>query len=339
MASTLGFRRAIVGIDIGTDTVKAVELGHARSGWCLRSAAETLVATGDGAVDGESDPVVVADAVRRTLLTLGMKRARVNVALSGHAVIVKRLTLPAMSQVELAEAIRWEAERCIPFDLADVQLDFQVVAGSGASGNTRTVLLVAARKDRVEDRLSLIAQAGHEPAVLDVEAFALANAYRMNYPDRADALAALVHVGRSATLVCVLEQGQLVFTRDFAMGGRLHAEALQREASHLPREVTRDQAASILRDVSTQCVLEIRKTIDFYRANAPIETMSRVVLSGGSHQAEGLRELLAAEFSAPVDVFDPFRRVVRPKKVHGNAPVGPAYAVAVGLAMRRPGDR
>ena len=341
----------MVGVDIGTDTVKAVELRHGRSGWALVSAAETPVPRGDGTGDTGPEPVGIADAVRRTFQTLGMKHARVTAALSGHAVIVKRLTLPAMSEGELADAIPWEAEQYIPFDLADVQLDYQVVTGGSASKNALDVLLVAAKKDRIDDRASLIAQAGHEAAVLDVEAFALANAYQMNYPERADALAAIVHIGRSATLVCLLEHGELVFTRDIAMGGRLHTEALERElgvdemtameikSGHPPREVSREQASAVLRDVSSQFVLEIRKTIDFYRATAPIDKLSRVVLSGGGHQAEGLSDLLAAEFNAPVDVFDPFRRVIRPKKVKGIAPSGPAYAVAVGLAMRREGDR
>jgi type IV pilus assembly protein PilM len=351
MAFDLALKRSMVGIDIGTDTVKAVEMRHGRSGWSLLSAAETPVARGQGSGDAAPEPVALADAVRRTLSTMGMKRARVTAALSGHAVIVKRLTLPAMSEGELADAIPWEAEQYIPFDLAEVQLDYQVVDGGSASKNALDVLLVAAKKDRIDDRASLIAQAGHEPVVLDVEAFALANAYQMNYPERADALAVIVHVGRSATLVCLLEHGELVFTRDIALGGRLHLEALERElgvdemtaveirSGHPPRDVSRAQATTVLRDISSQLVLEIRKTIDFYRATAPIDKLSRVVLSGGGHEAEGLAELLAAEFNAPVDTLDPFRRVIRPKKVKGIAPSGPAYAVAVGLAMRREGDR
>jgi type IV pilus assembly protein PilM len=351
MALALSLKRSTVGVDIGTDTVKAVELRHGRSGWSLLAASEMPIARGDSASENGPEPVAVADAVRRTFERLGRKNARVAAALSGHAVIVKRLTLPTMSEGELAEAIPWEAEQYIPFDLADVQLDYQVLSDGAASRNSLDVLLVAAKKDRIDERASVITQAGHEAAILDVEAFALANAYQMNYPERSDALAAIIHVGRSATIVCLLEHGQLVFTRDIAMGGRLHSEALMRELGvdemtageiqlgHPPREVSRDQAATVLRDVSSQLVHEIRKSVDFYRATAPVDKLSRLVLSGGACQAEGLGDLLSAEFGAPVDTFDPFRRVIRPKKVNGSAPAGPAYSVAVGLAMRREGDR
>jgi type IV pilus assembly protein PilM len=274
----------------------------------------------------------------------------VTAALSGH-VIVKRLSLPTMSRAELAEAIPWEAEQYIPFDLNEVQLDYQVLDGVGdAARSTIDVLLVAAKKERVEDRVALIAQAGRQASVLDVEAFALVNAYQMNYPERTDPLTALIHIGHASTIACLLERGQLAFTRDISIGGRVYADALQRELGldaaaaerlqrgQVPPEVTREQVAALLRETSTQLVLEIRKTIDFYRATAPIENLGRIVLSGGAWGAEGLVDLLGAEFGAQIDVFEPFRRVTRRKKATAELP-GPAYAVAVGLAMRREGDR
>ena len=350
MSLASAFRTSTVGLDIGSSGVKAVALRQTRAGWTLAAAGEMPVRVERPSEDGTT-PVEVAGAVRELLDTLKLNRAMVATALSGHAVIVKRLSLPAMSRAELAEAIPWEAEQYIPFDLADVQLDYQIVnAKTEAATSTIDVLLVAAKKDRVEDRTAVIAQAGRQAAVLDIEAFALANAYQMNYPERQDPLAAIVHVGRSATIVCLLEQGQLAFTRDIALGGRLYADALQRELGvdpqtaeriqqgHLPGDANRDQVAAILRDTSSQVILEIRKTIDFYRATAPIETLSRIVVSGGACEAEGLRDMLQSEFGAPVEFFDPFRRVTRVKGAGIDAS-GPAYAVAVGLAMRKAGDR
>jgi type IV pilus assembly protein PilM len=314
----------------------------------------------DGAV---ADPALVADTVNQLLDSLRLRRATVASALSGHAVIVKRLSLPAMSQAELTEAIPWEAEQYIPFDLADVQLDYQVVGGKVESGKATEkaaeksgldVLLVAARKDRIEDRASVIAQAGRRPVVIDVEAFAIANAYQMNYPERTDPLSALIHIGRSVTLVCLLERGEPIFTRDISVGGRLHLDALLKEFGphgvdelaarrmlhgQYPAGITADMAASVLRDASAQLVLEVRKTVDFYRATSPVDRLSRVVLSGGAWEAVGLVDLLASEFGAPVDVFDPFRRVAKPAKAMGADVAGPGFAVAVGLAMRKEGDR
>ena len=315
----------------------------------------------DGAV---ADPALVADTVSQLLDSMKVRRATVASALSGHAVIVKRLALPAMSQAELAEAIPWEAEQYIPFDISEVQLDYQVVGSNLPTKDDKSadrgekpgldVLLVAARKDRIEDRSSVIAQAGRRPVVIDVEAFAIANAYQMNYPERTDPLTALIHVGRSVTVICLLERGEPIFTRDISVGGQVHLDALLKEFGptgvdeltarrmlhgQYPGGVEADQVASVLRDSSAQLVLEVRKTVDFYRATSPIERLSRVVLSGGAWEAVGLVDLLASEFGAPVDVFDPFRRVTRSTRSTGADSVGPSYAVAVGLAMRKEGDR
>ena len=240
-----------------------------------------------------------------------------------------------------------------------MQLDYQVVGGKTDASKTAEksgldVLLVAARKDRIEDRAGVIAQAGRRPVVIDVEAFAIANAYQMNYPERTDPLSALIHVGRSVTVVCLLERGEPIYTRDISTGGRLHLDALLKEFGphgvdelsarrmlhgQYPAGITADQAAAVLRDASAQLVLEVRKTVDFYRATSPIDRLSRVVLSGGAWEAVGLVDLLASEFGAPVDVFDPFRRVTRPSRAVGADASGPGYAVAVGLAMRKEGDR
>jgi type IV pilus assembly protein PilM len=350
------FRPPIVGLDIGSSAIKAVVLRRARSGWTLVAAGEAPMPDGGLKEGASAEPTAVSEAVDAVFETLRVRRARVAAALSGHAVIVKRLSLPAMSQAELGEAIPWEAEQYIPFDLSEVQLDYQVVnAGTEASKTTLDVLLVAAKRDRIDDRASVVAQTGRRPVVIDIEAFALANAYQMNYPERTDPFSALIHIGRSVMIVCLLEGGEPVFTRDISIGGQLHVDALMRELGgsgvdeltakrilhgQFPNDVSPEQVAAVLRDASSQLVLEVRKTIDFYRATASVERLSRVVLSGGAWQAVGLVDLLASEFGAPVDVFDPFRRVARPTRGGiGVDASGPAYAVAVGLAMRQEGDR
>jgi type IV pilus assembly protein PilM len=354
MALGAAFRPPTVGLDIGSSAIKAVVLRRGRGGWSLVAAGETPVP--DRSVkDGTStEPGALSDVVNDVLGSMRVRRARIAAALAGHAVIVKRLSLPAMSQAELSEAIPWEAEQYIPFDLADVQLDYQVVPSADASKNSLDVLLVAAKRDRIDDRTSVILQTGRRPVILDIEAFALANAYQMNYPERNDPLAALIHVGRTLTIVCLLEHGQPVFTRDISIGGQAHLDGLLRDLGsrgvdelsakrilhgQFPSEVSADQVASVLREASSQLVLEVRKTIDFYRATAPIEKISRLVVSGGAYQAVGLIDLLASEFGAPVEVFDPFRRVSKPSRAIGADSTGPAYAVAVGLAMRQEGDR
>jgi type IV pilus assembly protein PilM len=347
------FRPPTVGLDIGSSAVKAVVLRRGRAGWSLVAAGEAAIPEGSFQDGTATEPTAVSGAVSGLLDSLRLRRAKVATALSGHSVIVKRLSLPSMSQAELAEAIPWEAEQYIPFDLSEVQLDYQVI-NAETTKSALDVLLVAAKRDRIDDRAGIIAQTGRKPVVLDIEAFALANAYRMNYPERTDALSALVHVGRSVTIVCLLEHGQPAFTRDIAIGGQVHVDAVLRELGptgvdelaarriihgQFPNDVSPDQVAAVLREASAQLVQEVRKTVDFYRATAPVEKLSRIVVSGGAYQAVGLVDLFASEFGAPVDVFDPFRRVGRSNRAGAAEAAGPAYAVAVGLAMRHEGDR
>ena len=349
------FRPPNVGLDIGSSALKAVVLRRSRGNWALVAAGEAPIPETPGQQHAPADPVAVSEAIGELLDSMHVKRARVASALSGHAVIVKRLSLPTMTPAELGEAIPWEAEQYIPFDLSEVQLDYQVVNSSaGEAKSGLDVLLVAAKKDRIEDRANIIAQSGRRPVVLDIEAFALANAYQVNYPERTDPFSALVHVGRNITIVCLLEGGEPVFTRDISIGDQVHIEALLRDLSgagmdeltakrilhgQMPGDVNADQIGGVLRDATSQLVLEIRKTVDFYRATAPVEKLSRVVLSGGAWQAAGLVDMLTTEFGAPVDIFDPFRKISKSSRSIGADIAGPAFAVAVGLAMRQEGDR
>lgn len=340
------FRAPFVGLDVGTDTVKAVVLKKLRGGWALVSATEVPMPD-----TGTSDPDATADVLKQVFDTLRLRRARVATALAGQSAIVKRLSLPAMTDAELAEAIPWEAEQYIPFDLADVQLDFQVMNAGHAARTTTDVLLVAAKRDKIDERTDVVMRSGRQPVVLDLEAFALVNAYEANHPDRNEPLTVLVHAGRTSTIVCLLERGQLAFTRDIALGGQSHSEALMRDLNvdalvaerlkfptrPLLPGVTADQVRAVLREVSSQLVSEISKTVDFYRATAPIERITRIVLSGGACAADSLSELLAVEFDAPVEVFDPFRGIERRRGVEAGGVAGPAFAVAVGLAMREGG--
>ncbi len=344
MGLASAFKPPVVGLDLGSHTVRAVALRQKRRGWALLAVGEAPMPAGEAPTQTQ-----MAETAATLLDALGLRRARVAAAVPGHGVIVKRLTLPPMSQAELADAIPWEAEQYIPFPLADVQVDYQVLDGPRSMpAGALDVLLVAARRDRVAERVGAMTETGRAPVVLDVEAFALANAYEANYADRTDALVALVHVGRASTVVCLLERGQVAFTRDISLGGAAYTEALERElgldaaaAQRLLRAPRPDDdaARSALRDVHQQLTLEIRKTLDFYRATSASDHLDRVVLSGGACQVDGLSAVLAAEFDTEVEIADPFRRISRSSRVVGADLEGPAFAVAVGLALRREGDR
>ena len=346
--------KAVVGLDIGSSAVKAVELKTAgRAFKVVAYGREPLPA--DSIVDGAIiDGAAVADTIKRLFEKRKIRTKDVAASLSGNAVIVKKITLPLMTEAELAESIYWEAEQYIPFDIQDVNLDYQVLErGEPGAKSTMEVLLVAAKKEKIADYTGVIAQAGRTAVVLDVDAFALQNAYEANYGVEAGAVVVLLNVGASATTINILNGEQSVFTRDIPIGGNAYTEALQRElnlpyesADGLKRGVDAegasfDDARPVLRAVSENVMLEIQKTFDFYKASAASDRVDRIVVSGGASRAEGFTEMLAERFNAPVDVFDPFKKIsFDPKKLGGDDPdAGATSAVAVGLALRRVGDR
>jgi type IV pilus assembly protein PilM len=350
------FRRAksLVGLDIGSSAVKAVELKPAGRGYRVAAYGSEPLPP-DSIVDGAIiDGAAVADAVRRLFDGRTIRTRDVAASLSGNAVIVKKITLPAMTEAELAESIYWEAEQYIPFDIQDVNLDYQVLdTGNGNGKGTMDVLLVAAKKEKIADYTGVIAQAGRSAVVVDVDAFALQNAYEVNYGIEPGAVVVLLNAGAGATNINILSGDQSVFTRDVSIGGNAYTEALQRElnlpqaaADQLKRGtavdgVSFDEARPVLRAVSENVMLEIQKTFDFFKATAASDRIDRIMISGGASRAEGFAELLAERFQAPIEAFDPFKRVTfDPKKLGGEpGDIGATAAVAVGLALRRGGDR
>ena len=348
--------KALVGLDIGSSAVKAVELKPAGKAYKVTAFGSEPIPP-DSIVDGAIiDGGAVADAIRRLFESRSIKTKDVAASLSGNAVIVKKITLPVMTPAELSESIYWEAEQYIPFDIQDVNLDYQILdSGTGPGGKgTMDVLLVAAKKEKIADYTGVIAQAGRTAVVVDVDAFALQNAYEVNYGIEASKVVVLLNAGASATNINIIQGDQSVFTRDVSIGGNAYTEALQKELN-LPFEqadqlkrgqpvdgVTFDDAKPVLRAVTENVMLEIQKTFDFFKATASSERIDRIVVSGGASRAEAFTEMLTERFEAPVDTFDPFKRVslaARKFPVDSLAEVAPTVAVAVGLALRRAGDR
>jgi type IV pilus assembly protein PilM len=350
------FRRAksLVGLDIGSSAVKAVELKPAGRTYRVTAyGSEPLPA--DSIVDGAIiDGAAVADAIRRLFESRGIRTRDVAASLSGNAVIVKKITLPTMTEAELAESIYWEAEQYIPFDIQDVNLDYQVLDRGEKNGNgSMEVLLVAAKKEKIADYTGVIAQAGRTAVVVDVDAFALQNAYEANYGSAAGSVVVLLNAGAGATNINIVSGDQSVFTRDVSIGGNAYTEALQRELN-LPLEsadqlkrggivegASFEDARPVLRAVSENVLLEIQKTFDFFKATAASDRIDRIIVSGGASRAEGFTEMLTERFEAPVEHFDPFKRIAFDARKLGGQPsdVAPTVAVAVGLALRRAGDR
>jgi len=351
------FRRSksLVGLDIGSSAVKAIELKPAGKVYRV-SAIGVEPVPPDSIVDGAIiDSLAVSDAIRRLFANKRFKAKDVAAAVSGSSVIVKKITLPAMSEQELSESIYWEAEQYIPFDIQDVNLDYQIIdAGSGPnSQGTMEVLLVAAKKDKIADYTNVITQAGRTPIIVDVDAFALQNAYEANYGFEPTAVVVLLNAGASAINVNILTGSQSVFTRDVSMGGNAFTEAVQKEldlpfneAEQLKKGestngVTYDDARPVLKAMTDNVLLEVEKTFDFFKATASSDRIDRILLSGGASRVEGFNEALRDRFDTEVDRFDPFRQVALDTKKLSVDPeeVAPLAAVALGLALRRMGER
>lgn len=346
--------RPLVGLDIGSSAVKAVELRPSgKSFKVVGFGTQPLPA--DSIVDGAIiDGAAVADAIRRLFEERGLKTKEVVASLSGTAVIVKKITLPPMSEAELAESISWEAEQYVPFDIQDVNLDYQVLSGAQAAGPGMDVLLVAAKKEKIADYTGVIRQAGRTPVIVDVDAFALQNCYEANYDLEPGAIIALVNAGASATNVNVIAGQQSLFTRDISIGGNAFTEALQKELhiSHEDAERLKqgtavdgldlEHARPVLRAVTDNVLLEIQKTFDFFRGTTGTDRIDRIVVSGGASRVDGFADMLGDRFESQIEHFDPFRRIAFDAAKFGvQAPddVAATAAVAVGLALRRVGDR
>jgi len=349
--------KAVVGLDIGSSAVKAVQLKQSGKAYRVAAFASEPVPA-DAIVDGA---IIDADAVVASIRRLfdngkAFKTADVCASLSGNTVIVKKITLPVMTETELHDSIYWEAEQYIPFDIQDVNLDYQVLdpgTGPDARGSME-VLLVAAKKEKIGDYTSVISRAGRNPVVVDVDAFALQNAYEANYGFEPGRVVALLNAGASSININIVQGDQSVFTRDISVGGNAYTEAVQKElglsfedAEQLKRGIpvdgaTFEDAEPVMRAVTENVLLEVQKTIEFFKATAGVDHIDLVVLSGGVSRLEGLKELLAERLHAPVESFDPFRAVKWDvAKLGGVDPamVASTAAVAVGLALRQAGDR
>jgi type IV pilus assembly protein PilM len=341
----------LVGLDIGSSAVKLVELKDAKGGGfrLVKTGLETL--SPEAIVDGAiMDSSLVVDTVNRIISSLNVRNPEFGTSLSGHSVIIKKISLPAMSPEELAESIRWEAEQYVPFDINDVNLDYVVLEAGG--GETMDVLLVAVKKDKISDYTSVITQAGKTPMLVDVDAFALQNAYEANYPVEPGRVVALVNIGASVTNVNVLSGANTIFWRDISFGGNQYTDGIQKQLS-----LSFEQAEAlkkgeksgehlqdilpILRSVSDDLAQELQKTFDFFLATTSTEKIDQIFLSGGSSRIVNLDTQLKERFNIPVEILNPFRQIdIAGTSVSGEwlTENAPSLAVAVGLAIRHVGD-
>ncbi len=344
----------VVGLDIGSSTVKAIEINSKGKdkGFELRSLgiapipAEAIV---QGAFLNSS---AIVDAIGEAIEVGRIRTKEVAVAVSGHSVIVKKVSLPAMSREELEDQIQWEAEQYIPFDVNEVHLDFQILDTSDGEGQM-DVLLVAAKRDLVDDYVQVIQEAGFVPAAVDVAAFAVENAFEMNYEAQPEEVVALVNIGAQVVNINVIQNGVPAFTRDITTGGNQYTEEIQKSLSISFEEAERiklggngkDQSHEVvpqevehaIRSVTDTLVGEIARSLDFFTATAAESRIDKVLLSGGGACTPGLDASFAERSGLAVEVMNPLSRMLPSKSFDPEylASVGTSLSVGIGLAARK----
>ncbi len=340
----------LVGVDIGSSAIKLADLTHlGTKGYKLVSLVLQPLPHGsivEGEVRSESE---VIDAIQQSFHAAGTRKRRIATSLPGSSVIIKRVSLPARDEQELVRGIRWEAEYSIPFDMSDVHLDYQVL-NEDAEGKGVEAILVAAKRDKIAERIRLASLANRIPVVIDVDCFALLNVYEYNYqPDSAD-VAVLLDVGSSVTHLIVLQGRELLFTRNMAVGGSYYSDFLRKELglSHEVAEQTKldlgnlkgpiqRQAVAILESVSDLLVLEIERTLDYFKAGSDGIAPQRMLLSGGGSRSRGLRHSLQQKLQFPVQFLEPFKKIQVDHQAYSSehlSRLANESAVALGLALR-----
>jgi type IV pilus assembly protein PilM len=337
--------RPTVGLDIGSGSIKVVVINHASGRPVLEKVAMVSVAD-DAIVEGEvMDPTLVADAVRGLLESAQIRTKDVVVAIGGRDVIIKKIQMDRMSATEAREAIRWVADGHVPFDPENVELDFQILDPEEA-GQQMQVLLVAAKRELVESKLSLLSEIGLEASVIDVEAFALHNAFEANYPEAMRGIVALASIGHEITNVNLLENGVPVLTRDLSIGVRRLREDLQRE-----RGLTAEAADRVVRGVDLdptlapfvttrgeELALGIERAAAFLQtASRQVGSLSRLYLTGAGARIPGLAGVLADRLKIPVTPAHAVERLDRTPEAFGEYAVddvAPLLMLPVGLALR-----
>ncbi len=345
-----GKKKSVAGLDVGSSSVKVVELDGKTSNLNLVNLGfENL--PDDSVVDGQIMELnSVSEVIQNVCTDHKIKANQVVTGVSGHSVIIKNIVLPPMSRDELEESIDWHAEEHIPYDLSDVSLDYHI---THEDDEATSVMIAACKKERLDNIKQAIQLSGKQPVVIDVDTFALQNCYEVNYqPDPAQVVT-LLNIGASTMNVNIVQGSQSLFTRDITVGGSQftdilqkslgysfeQAEAVKRGVAEAMEDVEEKAIEPLMNNVTEMVAMEIQKTFDFYRATAEDDELNvdKILISGGGSKLIGLAEDLASRLEVPVEVLDPFRQIkVDTRKFDPDylSEIMPEMAVAVGLAIR-----
>lgn len=350
----LSTNTSVVAIDIGSSCIKMVQLSRNGMKWTL-GAADKASLPPEAIVDGSIyNSTLVIDTIKDLLAKNRIKSKNVIAAVSGNGVIIKPITVSKMPPDDLDELIKFEAEQYIPFDLSEVNIDVEILEDANPDPGNMDVLLVAARKEIVNEQINILQQAKLKPVVMDVGIFALANTYATNYDDYHSKTVALVNVGASSTSIIILNDGNCLFTREISgSGGSQFTEEIQRtlntsfedaEQMKLGGEddeevdaVIPQETQEILQGVSETLAINIQKSLDFFISNSAGANVDEILVSGGAAQTVGLIRAIEEQTGLPTSILDPLQEVEvsqRDFKEDYLVNTAPQYSIAIGLAMR-----
>jgi type IV pilus assembly protein PilM len=345
-----GKKKSVAGLDIGSSSIKMVELdGKANNLNLVSLGFENL--PDDSIIDGQIMELnVVSNCIQNVCNNHQVNAEQVVTGVSGHSVIIKNIVLPPMSPEELEESIDWHAEEHIPYDLSDVSLDYQI---TGNTSDSTQVLIAACKRERIDNIRQAIQLAGKQPVAIDVDTFALQNCYEVNYQPVESDVVTLLNIGASTMNVNIVKGTRSLFTRDITVGGSQftdvlqrnlglsfqQAEAVKRGVSHAVEGVEEKSIEPLMSNVTEIVAMEIQKTFDFYRATTEDNhtVVQKILISGGGSKLNGLAQELSRRLELPVEVLNPFRNIrVDSRKFDSDylAEIMPEMAVAVGLAIR-----
>lgn len=345
-------KKGILGLDIGSSSIKLLELEEAKTGYQLVNFGieylphETIV---DSTI---MNPPAVVNAIRKLIADSNVKAPRdVASSVSGHSVIIRKITLPLMTEEEIEGNIQWEAEQYIPFDINEVNIDYQKLEMEGDDQESQDVLLVAVKKEMINDYVSVINEGGLNPVVMDVDAFATQNMYEINYEMERGKVITLVNIGASVININIVHNGNSVFTRDMSIGGNHYTEELQKQLSvsyeeaeqiKLGKQEPGQDIQPILDGISGSIALEIQRSLDFFTATSNFGNISKVYLVGGASKTTGLKAIIENQIGIPIEIANPFNNIDVPIKNFDKSyidEIAPLCGVVVGLSLRRPGDK
>ncbi len=358
-------KNQLIGLDIGSHSIKLVEIEDSKKGKVLRNFG-IIGLPQNAIVEGSiKEMEIVSSAIKNLLKHLRIKNKNVASSISGYSVIVKKISISQRSDAELEATIPDEAEQYIPFDISDVNLDYEVLpsaaeAKEGEKGDKEgekedimDIMLVAAKKDIVEDYVSLLQLSNLNPVVLDVDAFALQNAFEISAEETSGCYA-IVNVGAEELGINAIKEGISIFTRDSSYGGSQITEAIMSKFDVSHEEADRiklggakmDQDRAAMEEIFTSVVSgwvqEIKRALDFLGTTYPDESIEKIFVTGGSCRIPGFQKYLEMETDIPVEELNPFASLQISERVFDPKYLGymaPQAAVAVGLALRSVGDK